>query len=124
MKKRLIYGTAVFILCSCNSKVEHMKRFIPGTYATSWKTEFGSSLDTLVIERSITNGSDIFTITQKTMLLFTPGRFKDSEYKIHRSIGVFDEANKTVIMQRDGSILSFDPDNMVMSFGATPYKKI
>lgn len=115
------------IMVSCNSfdNSDNVKSFIPGTYISFWKTEYSKSIDTLLIEHLMEQGSESYAITSRTHVTFikNPGQ-RAPEYRIKHWIGIYDVTNKTVVLSNDGSVLSFDPVKKEMKRGSTSYRKL
>ncbi len=125
MKYLLVGVIILYGFTHCSLKTDPVKSYIPGTYISAWQTQFSNALDTLIIEPKKSKSGELFTITRKTFVNFNPGgRSQEPEYKIRRSVGLYDESNRTVVIENDGSILSFDPSKNLMQRGNTPYRKI
>ena len=97
-----------------------VKDFIPGTYVTEWTTEFTEARDTMVIDPLENAGSSNYQITRHTYMLYQ----KKPQYKLVHWTGTFNSGNKTIIINNNGRILSFDPAGKEMKMGSTIYKKI
>ena len=102
---------------SCGTK---FRDDIPGTYAAAWSTEFTEARDTIIIKPVPAHGSIVYSITRKTYMLF----LKKPEFKMVHWTGTFNDENKTIIINNNGRVLSFDPAGNEMSMGATVYKKL
>lgn len=127
MKMIFLFAITVCLLISCTGSIKsnNVKDFIPGTYISIWKTEFSESVDTLLIEPLMKKGSDTYRITRRTHTSFFKGGRKHSpEYKIKHWTGFYDPSNKTLVMENDGSVLSFDPVNKELKRGITVYTKL
>jgi hypothetical protein len=97
-----------------------VKDYIPGTYVTEWTTEFTEARDTMLIEPSVKDGSGTYQITRRIYMLYQ----KRPQYKLVHWTGTFNSGNKTIIINNNGRILSFDPANKEMKMGSTIYKKL
>ena len=116
--KRFIFMMAAFLLInSCATKV---KDYIPGTYTTSWSTEFTQSRDTLIIEPPTEGASIVYQITRRIYMLY----LGKPQYKLVKWTGTFISTSKTVIINNNGAILSFDPARHEMKMGSAVYKKL
>ena len=109
--------TALFLFFRCSQPV---KDYIPGTYVTEWTTEFTEARDTMLIEAASEKGSITYQITRRTYMLYQ----EKPQYKLVHWIGTFNSGNKTIIINNNGRILSFDPSNKEMKMGSTTYKKL
>ena len=119
--------TICLLLVSCNDlfKSDKVKDFIPGTYRSEWSTEFSESIDTLLIQPLMKEGSDTYTITRRTRVVFhKDSRKRNPEYKIARWTGSYDPGAKTVVVNNNGRVLSFDPVHKEMKMGTTAYRKL
>ena len=127
MKMISLFAITVCLLISCTGliKSNNVKDFIPGIYISRWKTEFSESIDTLLIEPLMKKGSDTYSITRRTHTSFFKGGRKHApEYKIKHWTGFYDSSHKTLVMENDGSVLSFDPVTKEMKRGITAYTKL
>ena len=104
-----------FIRCSIQ-----VKDYIPGTYITEWTTEFTEARDTMLIEQGTKDGSGTYQITRRTYMLYQ----SKPQYKLVHWTGTFNSGNKTIIVNNNGRILSFDPGAREMKMGSTTYKKL
>jgi hypothetical protein len=113
----LLMMTIVLVFIRCSTQV---KDFIPGTYTTEWTTEFTEARDTVLIEPSDKAGSGTYQITRRTYMLYQT----KPQYKLAHWTGIFNSSNKTIIINNNGRVLSFDPSNKEMKMGSTTYKKL
>ena len=104
-----------FIRCTTQ-----VKDNIPGTYFTGWTTEFTEARDTMIIEPSVKNGSGTYEVTRRTFMLYQ----EKPQYKLVHWTGSFNSGNKTIIINNNGRILSFDPQHKEMKMGSTTYRKL
>lgn len=119
--------TICLLLISCNNLIssDNIKNSIPGTYSSSWTTEFSESIDTLLIEPLMKQGSDTYSITRRTHVsFFKDARNRNPEYKIARWTGSYDPRSKTVVVNNNARVLSFDPVNKEMKMGTKAYRKL
>lgn len=127
MKTLHIFLVVVLMLMSCTGllKSDDVKYFIPGTFLSTWKTEFSESTDTITIEPQIKHGSEAYAITRRTRtIFFNDGRRADPDYKIRNLTAYYDPERKTLLIENDGSILSFDIDKKEMKRGSIAYRKM
>lgn len=127
MKMLCLITIATFLLISCNGllKQDEVKRFIPGTYISNWKTEFNQSVDTMTIEPLVQNGSEGYLIIRRTNVsYFNTQRKRNPEYKIVKWTGSYNLENKTVFINNNARQLSFDPVNKEMKMGTITYRKL
>ncbi len=126
MSAFLLAGLVVVIL-SCNNLIQAdtVKVFIPGTYSADWSTEFNQTKDTLLLEPLTENGSETFRITRRSHIEFiNAAKDKAPEYKIAKWTGTYDVKTKTIFINNNGRVLSFDPKKEIMWMGTTMYKKL
>ncbi len=126
MKMITLLTLVVFALgCNWLLHSDTVKPFIPGTYSAAWKTPFSESRDTLLIDPVTENGSEGFLITRRTQLLFTNAAKKRApEYSITKWTGSYNATDKTLLINGNGRILSFDPAGKTMRMGVIIYKKL
>ena len=97
-----------------------VKDYISGTYTTEWTTEFTEARDTMLIESLVKEGSNTYQVTRRTYMLYQ----NKPQYKLVHWTGTYNTSNKTIIINNNGRILSFDPTNREMKMGSTTYKKL
>lgn len=127
MKTTLLLLLVSEFLISCNpfAAESTVKDFIPGTYATSWSSQFSNVADTIIIEPLTVSGSEGYGITRRTRIEFAgPLSKKEPEYKITRWLGIYNKDNKTIIINSNGRVLSFDTNANEMMMGIVIYKKL
>jgi len=110
----------LFFGCNLLSSREPVLDFIPGTYITKWTTAFTEARDTILIELSVREGSGTYLITRRTYMLYQ----QKPQYKLVHWTGIYNSGTKSIIINNNGRILSFDPANKEMKLGATTYKKL
>lgn len=117
----LLAGCCV-LLISCNllSSRDQVRDFIAGTYTTAWTTDFTEARDTVVIEPSVKAGSGTYQITRRTYMFY----HKKPQYRLVHWTGTFNSRDKTIIINNNERILSFDPVAKEMKMGSTVYKKV
>lgn len=123
MKIILLLVAACYVLlldCSLFSSKEQVRDFIPGTYTTAWTTAFTEAWDTVRIEPSVEEGSCTYQITRRTYMIYQ----KRPQYKLVHWTGTFNSGDKTIIINNNGRILSFDRAAKEMKLGSTVYKKV
>jgi len=124
MKMILIISSVVTFLFGCNSFTDKVKPFVPGTYIATWKTAFSVAVDTMNISAP-SGGSETFSIVRRTHLQFTnAAKKREPEYSISKWQGTYNTNDKTLVVQSNGRIISFDPDNKVLRMGAIVYRKL
>jgi hypothetical protein len=125
--KMITFLTLVILFIGCDGLLhtDNVKPFIPGIYLASWKTSFSTAVDTMSIAAVAENGSEGFLITRRTHLDFINAAKKRApEYSITKWVGAYNAADKTLIVQSNGRVLNFDPDNKLMRMGSIVYKKL
>lgn len=125
--KMITLLTLVILMMGCNGLLhpDTVKPFIPGTYSAAWKTPFSESRDTLLIAAGSENGSEGFLITRRTQLTFTNAAKKRApEYSIAKWTGTYNTTDKTLLINGNGRVLSFDPTGKTMRMGVIIYKKL
>lgn len=104
---------------------DNVKDFAAGTFVSSWQTEYSQSRDTLQIELSAAEGSEVYLIVRRTLTEYTRNEKKrPPSYKITKWTGVYVSESKTITIQNNGRILSFKPSEGSMAMGVTVYKKL
>ncbi|HRQ51193.1 MAG TPA: hypothetical protein PLR74_11690 [Agriterribacter sp.] len=104
---------------------EKVKDFAAGTFVSSWQTEYSQSRDTIQIEPSASEGSEVFLIVRRTLTEYAGNEKKRSpSYKIAKWTGVYMSESKTITIRNNGRILSFNPSEGSMTMGVTVYKKL
>ncbi len=101
-KLLLLMIPMLLFLIRCTTQV---KDFIPGMYITEWTTEFTEARDTILIDPLGKAGSISYQITRRTYMLYQ----QKPQYKLVHWTGTFNSGNKTIIINNNGRILSFDP---------------
>lgn len=127
MKMIILFSFIVCLLVGCTAFTgsHDVKEFIPGTYISSWRTEFNASTDTLLIEPLVEHGSESYLITKRTFVIYFNGdKERDPTYKITRWTGLYVPESKTLFVNNNGKVFSFDPVKKVMKVGPTIYKKL
>jgi hypothetical protein len=127
--KLLILPLAIFILIllvSCNPGTEtRVREFIPGTYITEWDNGFSTARDTILVKPAPAEGGDSYSIIRRTFYRQSVnGKTLNPKYKIARWTGRFNQQDMTVVINKNGRILSFDPDKKEMRMGSAIYKKL
>lgn len=127
MKILILLFSFILLLQSCNSifNPDNVKDFIPGVYCTAWTTAFSQSRDTLLIETITQQGSEGYIITRRTHVDFiNAAKKREPEYSIVKWRGTYDASNKTVLINNNGRVLSFDTNKKEMKMGVVVYKKL
>ncbi len=127
MKMNCLFTITILLILSCAGilKTDSIKDFIPGTYISSWKTEFNESIDTLLIELLVEHGSETYSITRRThVTYFNDDLKREPAYKIIHWTGNYDPGPKTIFINNNGRMLSFDPVNKLLKMGTTTYRKL
>ena len=117
----------VLLLASCNPfrSGDHVKEFIPGTYVTSWRNEFTVSKDTILIAPPIAKGSDQYLITKKSYYRQTvDGKELKPQFKVQNWTGSYNPEVKTLVIEKSGRVLLFNPEKNELVEGSTSYNKI
>jgi len=117
IKKWLFAGSSLIFLYRCSTPV---KDYIPGTYTTEWITEFANARDTIQIQPLPKDGSSVYQVTRRTYYVYQ----QKPSYKLVHWTGTFNSASKTITINSNGRILSFDPSHNEMKMGSTTYKKL
>jgi len=117
IRKWLFTGSSLLFLNCCSPS---LKDYIPGTYSTEWTTEFSEARDTIQIERLLKDGSSLYQITRRIYYVY----LQKPRYKLIHWTGTFNSASKTITINGNGRILSFDPSHNEMKMGSTTYKKL
>eukprot|EP01035_Chromulina_nebulosa_P064813 gene64813-88664_t len=102
-----------------------VREFIPGTYITEWDNGFSTARDTILMKPSPAEGGGGYSITRRTFYRQSvKGKTLNPKYKIARWTGRFNQQDMTVVINKNGRILSFDPDKNEMRMGSAIYKKL
>jgi len=114
----------LFLIAGCK-RGTGVREFIPGTYVTEWDNGFSSVRDTMLLEPATAGGSEGYLISRRTSYtqLIKSGTNKP-RYKIARWTGSFDTKTKTVVVDKNGRVLTFDPAKNEMRMGSAIYKKL
>lgn len=119
-----LIGT-LLLSCSPFRSRDEVKEFIPGTYVTDWKNEFTESKDTIVITAPSTKGSDSYRIFKKSYYQQTiDGKELKPHYKVQGWTGTYNAEVKTIVIDKSGRVLLFNPDAGSLIEGTTTYNKI
>jgi len=125
MKMIMILTAMIFFIGCGTFNSDKVKPFIPGTYLASWKTSFGVAVDTMQITAVSENGSEGYLIVRRTHLQFINAAKKRApEYSITKWVGSYNTADKNILIQSNGRVLNFDPDNKIVRMGAIVYRKL
>jgi hypothetical protein len=125
--KMIAVLTLVIFLMGCNGILnsDKVKPFIPGTYLATWKTSLSNAVDTMTIAAVAENGSEGYLITRRTHLQFINAAKKRApEYSITKWVGSYNATDKNIVVNMNGRVLSFDPDNKLLRMGSIVYKKL
>ena len=128
MKMILLITFSIFVTlfgCTFFSSQDNVKAFIPGTYISTWVSQFSEARDTIQITPIVQKGSEGFLITRRTYLNFINAASKRSpEYKIVHWNANYDNQNKSLFINNNGKVLFFDPGKKEMKMGVITYKKL
>ena len=128
MKMILLITFSIFVTlfgCTFFSSQDNVKAFIPGTYISTWVSQFSEARDTILITPIVQEGSEGFLITRRTYLNFiNAASNREPEYKIKHWSGSYDAGSKTIFINNDGRVLFFDPGKKEMKMGVITYKKL
>ena len=125
MKMITIFTLVIFLIGCSTFNSDKVKGFIPGTYLSSWKTAFSNAVDTMQITAISENGSEGFLIIRRTHLEFTGAAKKRApEYSITKWIGSYSATAKTIVVEKNGRVISLDPDNKSLRMGNIVYRKL
>jgi hypothetical protein len=125
--KMITLLTLVVFTLGCNGLLHSdiVKPFIPGTYHASWKTAFSNAVDTMQISSASEGGSEGYLIIRRTHLEFTnAAKKRGPEYSITNWMGRYNETDKTIVVNANGRVLSFDPANKTLKMGVIIYTKL
>ncbi len=122
----LLIAAALLFLIGCNGLTsDKVKPFIAGTYISSWKTAFSIAVDTMNISAISAGGSEGYIIVRRTHLQFINAvKKREPEYSISKWQGSYNPGDKTIVVQNNGRVISFDPDNKVLRMGNIVYRKL
>lgn len=118
---KILFVTGMSAACAyCNKSI---KKFIPGTYVTYYENEFHKVFDTLVIKETCTNG--IYEMEDREFYTTTiDGKILTPKVDREEMQGVFDEKTKTLVDQKHGVLIIFDPKNNTLKRATREYQKI
>ena len=118
--------TGLMFLLGCNGfNSDKVKPSIPGTYYASWKTSFSVAVDTMQIAVVSENGSEGYLIVRRTHLQFiNDAKKRAPEYSITKWAGAYNATDKTLVVQSNGRIIRFDPENKCLRMGSIVYRKL
>ena len=109
--------------CS-NLRTDKVKAFIPGVYVRTVADEFTKGMDTLVIE-VLDRSAGSYSINKKMSFYQTiDGKELSPQYKTEQWTAIYDDDTHQLMEQRKGKVLSFMPDQELVSMGGSEYKKI
>lgn len=118
---------SVLLLLSCNPfrSRDEVKEFIPGTYVTEWRNEFTQSKDTIAISAPTARGSDGYRIIKRSFYQQTiDGKELKPQFKVQNWTGLYNPEVKTLVIDKSGRVLLFNPNKNELVEGSTPYNKI
>lgn len=109
--------------CS-NLRTDKVKEFIPGVYVRTVADEFTKGMDTLVIDL-LDRSAGSYSIDKKmSFQQVIDGRQLSPQYKTEQWTAIYDNDTHQLMEQRKGKVLSFMPDQDLVSMGGSEYKKI
>lgn len=109
--------------CS-NSTTDKVKDFIPGVYVRTVADEFTKGMDTLVIE-VLDRSAGSYSINKKmSFYQVIDGKELSPQYKTEQWTAIYDDDTHQLMEQRKGKVLSFMPDQDLVSMGGSEYKKV
>lgn len=123
----ILIACLVVVLLSCDNlnKSDNVKSFIPGTYSSEWETEFNKTKDTLLVQELTQSGSETYQITRRSQVVFiNAAKNRPPEYRLIKWAGTYDSKTKTIFINNNGRVLSFDPTKAIMWMGTIMYKKL
>lgn len=123
----ILFACLVVVLFSCNNlnNSDNVKSFIPGTYCSEWETEFSKTKDTLLLQQLTQNGSETYQITRRSQVIFiNTAKNRPFEYRLIKWAGTYDSKTKTIFINNNGRVLSFDPMKATMWMGTIRYQKL
>lgn len=124
MKMMLLVTITTLLLLSCREFSDRVKTSIPGTYMASWKTTFSVAVDTLTITVSSTGGDAYFIVRRTHLQFINAAKNREPEYAISKWQGYYRPTDKTIIVQVNGRILSFNPESKSLRMGNLVYRKL
>lgn len=122
-----LFGLLLAMSCNPFRSGDHVREFIPGTYVTSWKNEFTVSKDTILIISPLpfVKGSDQYFVTKRSYYKQTvDGKELKPQFKIQNWTGSYNPEVKTLVIDKSGRVLLFNPDKNELVEGSTSYNKI
>lgn len=121
----LFVMSMLLISCSPFRSRDEVKEFIPGTYVTQWRNEFTESKDTILIAAPSNKGSDSYSISKRSYYQQTiDGKELKPQRKVQGWTGTYNAEVKTIVIDKSGRVLLFNPDAGSLIEGATTYNKI
>lgn len=118
----LLFLLTSLILGCKESGSENVRSFIPGTYVAQWSDEFSKTIDTLNIIQQTESGSLTYQISQHIFSHYY-NKMKKPRYRNTQWIGSYDEINKSLLININGRVFSFDPEKNELKSGTTIFKK-
>lgn len=120
-----VFSVLLFTCCSPFRSRDEVREFIPGTYITEWKNEFTQSKDTIVIAAPGTKGGDGYRITKRSYYQqMIDGKELKPQSKVQNWSGTYNPEVKTLVIDKSGRVLLFDPAKNELVEGSTSYRKI
>lgn len=109
--------------CS-NLRTDKVKDFIPGVYVRTVADEFTKGMDTLVID-VLDRSAGSYSIDKKMSFYQTiDSKELSPQYKAEQWTAIYDDDTHQLMEQRKGKVLSFMPDQHLVSMGGSEYKKV
>jgi hypothetical protein len=123
----LIFTCLVMAIIGCNglTQSDTVKEFIPGTYSAEWQTELNTTRDTLSLQALTQDGSATYLIIRRSQVTFiNAAKNRPPEYRLVKWAGTYDSKTKTIFINNNGRVLSFEPQKEILWMGTIKYKKL
>lgn len=123
----MLYLGGMLLLSACNPfrSRDKVQEFMPGTYVTDWKNEFTQAKDTILIAAPSARQSEIYKITKRSYYQQTiDGRELKPQFKVQNWTGTYNAEVKTIVIDKTGRVLFFNPEKNILIEGTTSYDKI
>jgi hypothetical protein len=113
---------AICLLAACQSKINQMQDFIPGTYINAAKGEYAIANDTLTIKQTDGNNYQITRCTSYRAI--RDGKLLPEHSKIENLSAVWDSNKRELDDLISGRAFRFDPDKKLLLINQASYQKL
>jgi hypothetical protein len=124
MLRILKYFLIGSLITRCNTEADKIESFISGTYVRFSDHEMRIEYDTLSITPTSEEANSYIIIKTSSFQRKLDGKTLPVEHSKEEYTAVYDPSKKVMNEITKGRIVTFDPNNRLLTFGTSQYRKI